>query len=187
MYTPGDSLPPIHKKYTFNSKAKRTEFDLSLFADYTTIIGSNLEIARGKEIIEDVMWNFEEQTNKSKEEHVVIGDSESGNVRMLGTWLGHGKDTKMRLQRAGKVWSTSRKRFLKCILSKVIQAKVFEACVESKMLFHVAVRPFLVKEIKSSQRFSGKKYRYIWSDNKGEPLRQIQEYGIIFADINRWL
>ena len=49
----------------------------------------------------------------------------------------------MRFQRAGKVWSTIRKRFLKCNLSKVTQAKVFEACVEKTMLFSVAVLPFL--------------------------------------------
>ena len=29
-YMPGNSLPPVHKKYTFNSEAKRTDFDLSL-------------------------------------------------------------------------------------------------------------------------------------------------------------
>ena len=57
----------------------------------------------GKEIIEEVMGKFEEQTNKSKEEHVIFGHSESGNVRMLGTWFGHEKDKKMRLQRACKV------------------------------------------------------------------------------------
>ena len=91
---PGNSLPPVHKQYTFNSEAKRTEFDLSLFADDTTIIGNNQEIAIGKEITEEVMGNFEEQTNKSKGEHVIFGDSESGNVRMLGTWLGHEKDNK---------------------------------------------------------------------------------------------
>ena len=186
-YMPGKSLPPAHKKYTFNSEAKRTDFDLSLFADDTTIIGNNQEIGMGKDIIEEVMGNFEEQTNKSKEEHVIFGDSESGNVRMLGTWLGHEKDTKMRLQRAGKVWSTIRKRFLKCKLSKVTQAKAFEACVEGTMLFNTAVRPFLAREIKSFQRFCDKKYRYIWSDRKGEPLRQMQEYGINMADIRNQL
>ena len=141
----------------------------------------------GKDIIEEVMGNFEEQTNKSKEEHVIFGDSESGNVRMLGTWLEHEKDTKMRLQRTGKVWSTIRKRFLKCKLSKVTQAKVFEACVEGTMLFNIAVRPFLAREIKSFQRFCDKKYRYIWSDRKGEPLRQMQEYQINMADIRNQL
>ena len=82
---PGNSLPSVHKKYTFNSEAKRTDFDLSLFADDTTIIGSNQEIAMEKEIIEEVMGNFEEQTNESKEKHVIFGDSESCNVRMPGT------------------------------------------------------------------------------------------------------
>ena len=133
------------------------------------------------------MGNFQEQTNKSKEEHVIFGDSESGNVRMLGTWLGHEKDTKMRLQRAGKVWSTIRKRFLTCKLSKVTQAKVFEACVEGTMLFNTAMRPFLAREIKSFQRFCDKKYRYIWSDRKGDSLRQMQEYGINMADIRNQL
>lgn len=28
-YMPGNSLPPINKKYTFNSEAKSTEFDLN--------------------------------------------------------------------------------------------------------------------------------------------------------------
>ena len=67
---------------------------MSLFADDTAIIGNNQEIAIGKEIIEEVMGNFEEQTNTSKEEHVVFGDSESGNIRMLGTWLGQEKTQK---------------------------------------------------------------------------------------------
>ena len=127
---PGNSLPPVHKKYTFNS----------------TSIGNNQEIAIGKGVIEEVMGNFEEQKSKSKEEHVIFGDSESGNVRMLGTWLGHEKDTKMILQRVGKVCSTIRKRFLKCKLSKVTQANVFEACVESTILFNVAVRQLLVNQ-----------------------------------------
>ena len=80
---------------------------------------------------------------------------------MLGTWLGHEKDTKMRFQRAGQVWATIKKRFLKCKLSKITQAKVFEACDEGTMLFNVAVRPFLAREIKSFQKFCDKKYQYI--------------------------
>ena len=93
----------------------------------------------------------------------------------------------MRLHRAGKVWSTIRKRFIKCKLSKTTQAKVFEACVESIMLFNVAVRPISAREIKSLQRFCDNKYRYIWSDRKSEPLRQMQEYGINMVDIRNQL
>ena len=61
---PRSSLPLAHKKFTFNSEAARIEFDLSLFADDTTIIGSSEEIAMGEEIIEEVIGNFEEQTDK---------------------------------------------------------------------------------------------------------------------------
>ena len=55
------------------------------------------------------------------------------------------------------------------------------------MLFNVAVRPLLERKIKRLQRFRDKKYRYICSDRKGEPLRQMQEYGINFADIRNQL
>ena len=94
LYIPGSSPHPYTRNILSNSEAKRAEFDSSHFADDATIIGRSEEIAMGKEIIEEVMGNFEEQTNKSKEEHVIFGDLESGNVRMLGTWLGHEKDTK---------------------------------------------------------------------------------------------
>ena len=71
----------------------------------------------------------------------------------------------MRLQRAGIVWSTIRKRCMKCKLSETIQAKVFEACVEN-ILFNVAVQPFSSREIKSFQRFCDKNCSYIWNDRK---------------------
>ena len=48
---PGNSLPSMHKKYTINSEARKAEFDLSLFADDTTIIGSSKEIAMGKKLL----------------------------------------------------------------------------------------------------------------------------------------
>ena len=54
-------------------------------------------------------------------------------------------------------------------------------------MFNVAERPFSAREIKSLQRFCAKKYRYIWSDRKSEPLRQMQEYGINMADIRNQL
>ena len=85
------------------------------------------------------------------------------------------------------MWSTIRKRFSKCKLSNVTQAKIFEACVEGTMSFNVGVRPFSARKIKSFQRFNDKKSRYIWSDRKGEPLRQMQEYGISMADIRNQL
>ena len=124
-YMPENSLPPV-KEYTFNSETKRKDFALSLFADDTTTVGNGQEIDTGKELIEEAMRNFEEQTNKLKEEHVIFGDSESGNTRTLGTWLDRETDTKMRVQRPGKLWSTIRRRFTKCMLSKSTKVKVFE-------------------------------------------------------------
>ena len=81
-YIPGNSLPPTHKDYYFNSEQREHNF-LSLFTDDTTSIGGNQEIAMGIEIIEEVMENFEKQTNKSSQEHVISRDSESGNTRHL--------------------------------------------------------------------------------------------------------
>ena len=84
-YMPENSLPPVHKKYILNLEAKGKDLDLSLFADGTTTIGNGHEIEIRKELIKEVMGNSEEQTNKSEEEHVILGDSESGNTRMTGT------------------------------------------------------------------------------------------------------
>ena len=54
----------------------------------------------------------------------------------------------------------------------------FEIRDGSTMLFNVAVRSFMPREIKCFQSFCDKKCRYITSDRKGEPLKQMQEYGI---------
>ena len=37
------------------------------------------------------------------------------------------------------------------------------------------------------QTFVGKKYRYIWSEKNGEPLRQMQKQGVNMADIRKEL
>lgn len=183
----GHSLPPKHLKNSFNSEASSTRLEMSLFADDTTVIGTQKEIQEGKKIIEKVMKQFEELTNVDKEENLIFGSEQSEDIRMLGTWLGRKTDMKHRIQRAGKAWATIRKRFTKCRLSKITQAKVFEACIESTLLFNAAVRPFHQKEIKAMQTFVDKKYRYIWSEKNGEPLRQMQEQGINMADIRKTL
>ena len=151
---------------------------MSLFADDTTVIGTQEEIAEGKKIIEKVMRQFEELTNVDKEENLIFGSEESEDIRMLGTWLGRKNDMKHRIQRAGKAWATIRKRFRKCRLSKVTQAKVFEVCIESTLLFNAAVRPFHQREINAMQTFVEK---------NGEPLRQMQKQGVNMADIRKEL
>ena len=37
------------------------------------------------------------------------------------------------------------------------------------------------------QKFVDKKYRYIWSEKSGEPLRQMQKQGVNMADIRKEL
>ena len=59
----------------------------------------------------------------------------------------------------------------KCRLSKITQAKVFEACFESTLLFNAAVRPFHQREIKAMQTFVNKKYRYIWSQKEWRTIK----------------
>ena len=186
-YMTGHSLPPKHLKNSFNSEASSTRLEMSLFADDTTVIGTQEEITEGKKIIEKVMRQFEELTNVDKEENLIFGSEESEDIRMLGTWLGRKTDMKHRMQRAGKAWATIRKRFRKCRLSKVTQAKVFEVCIESTLLFNAAVRPFHQRELNAMQTFVDKKYRYIWSEKNGEPLRQMQKQGVNMADIRKEL
>ena len=62
-FMPGHSLQPKNVQNTFKSEATNTTLTMSLFADYTTIIGVSDEIEEGKQIIEKVMGEFEERTN----------------------------------------------------------------------------------------------------------------------------
>ena len=186
-FMPGHSLPPKNVKNTFNSEAKNTTLTISLFADDTTIIGMSDEIEEGKQIIEKVMGEFEERTNESKEEKMEFGAKDSEEIRMLGTYMGNEHDTNMRIKRAARTWMQIKKRFLKCKLSKKTQAKVVETCVESTILFNSAVRPFSQSEIKRIQSWIDKRYRYIWSNKKEEPLRQMERNHMNMQDVRNEL
>ena len=186
-YLPGNRFPP-QRRGQQNSDASQKIFTLSLFADDTTVIGHNDEVEEGKRIVERCLLEFEEQTNLDKEEKMVFGDEKNNTeLRMLGTWMENNNDTTKRIQRAGKNWATIKRRFLKCRLTKRTQAKVVEACIESTMLFNASVRPFKLKEIKRMQTFMDKRYRYIWSDKNGQPLRQMEEKHLNMADIREQL
>ena len=91
------------------------------------------------------------------------------------------------MQRAGKAWAIIRKRFTTCRLSKIAQAKVFEACIESTPLLNAAARQFHQREIKAMQAFVDKKYRQIWSEKNREPVRRMQEQELNMADIRKAL
>ena len=147
----------------------------------------NDEIGEGKQIIQKVMGEFEERTNESKEEKMVFGARDSEEIRMIGTYMENEHDTKMRIKRAARTWMQIKKRFMKCKLSKKTQAKVVETCVESTILFNAAVRPFSKSETKRIQSWIDKRYRYIWSNKKEEPLRQMERNHMNMQDVRNEL
>ena len=100
--------------------------------------------------------------------------------------MGNEHDTKMRIKRAARIW-TQKKRFMKYKLSKKMQAKVIETCVESAVLFNSAVRPFSKSETKRIQSWIDKRYRYIWSNKNEEPLRQMERNHMNLQDVRNAL
>ena len=76
---------------------------------------------------------------------------------------------------------------MKCKLSKKTQAKVVETCVESTILFNSAVRPFSQSETKRIQSWIDKRYRYIWSNKKKEPLKQMESNHMNMQDVRNEL
>ena len=145
------------------------------------------EIGEGKQIIEKVMGEFEEGTNESKKEKMEFGERDSEEIRMLGTYMGNEHDTNMRIKRAARTWMQIKKRFMKCKLSKKTHAKVVETCVESTILLNSAVRPFSKSEAKRIQSWIDKRYRYIWSNKKEEPLRQMERNRMNMQDVRNEL
>ena len=133
------------------------------------------------------MGKFEERTNESKEEKMEFGARDSEEIRMLVTYMGNKHETKMRLKRAARTWMQIKKRFMKCKLSKKMQAEVVETCVESTILFNAAVRAFSKSETKRIQSWIDKRYRYIWSNKKEEPLRQMERNHMNMQDVRNEL
>ena len=76
---------------------------------------------------------------------------------------------------------------MKCKFSKKMQAKVVETCMESTILFNAAVRPFSKSETKGIQSWIDKRYRYIWSNKKEEPLRQMERNHLNMQDVGNEL
>ena len=68
-------------------------------------------------------------------------------------------------------------------MTKKMQARVYEACVESALLFDCATRMWYAKDLKKLQQFSGRCLRYIWSSKNEPPLREMQRKGVNMQDI----
>ena len=70
-------------------------------------------------------------------------------------------------------------------MSKRMQARVVETCVESALLFDCQVRVWYVREMNRLQKFMDRIYRYVWSRKTKPPLIQMQEEGKNMFDVRR--
>ena len=72
-------------------------------------------------------------------------------------------------------------------MSKKVQARVVEACVESSLLYDCQARVWYKRDVKRLQKWMDKCYRYVWSDRNGQPLRQMSERGMNMTDVRERL
>ena len=121
---------------------------------------------------------MEERCNDDKEERMEIGRHDGGQIRMLGSYMDRKKDLDERLRRMRRSWFVVKKRLKGSRISKKMQGKVIELCVESTALFDSSMRPWHASEIRKIQQNVDRSYRYIWAErNAGEPLRQMERQG----------
>ena len=174
-WVPGSAFPSEATWEKKNSEAVEVRVAKSLFADDTTIVGNKEEIERGVDITKQIMNKFEERNNDDKEEELLFGSEESGQIRMLGSWMGWKSDLEARLKRANKTWWMTKKRLRGAKISKRLQARIVEACVESTMLFDCHVRTWRVAELRRMQSFVDRCYRYVWRRGNEPPLMEMQK------------
>lgn len=186
MFVPGNSFPGNRSEKP-NSEAKRVRIDLSLFADDTTVVGRKKELVEGLKITKDIMSKFEEKNNDDKEEELVFGTEEGEKIRMLGSYIGNKEDIKQRIKRANGAWAKTKRRLKGSKLSKKMQARIVEACVESTLLFDCQVRTWQIGEMKQLQKTMDRMYRNIWSKKNGPPLIQMQNEQKNMQDIRNEL
>lgn len=164
-WLPGGGFPGQNLWEKYNSEAKAARIDTLLFADDTTLVGIENELKTGAEKVKRVMTEFEERNNEDKEEEHFFGREESEGTRMLGCWLGTKEDGRNRIRRAGGLWHKVKAQLRHTRLSKRMQARIVEACVESGLLFDCAVRTWWVSDVKKLQPWIDRCYRYVWSNH----------------------
>ena len=79
--------------------------------------------------------------------------------RMLGSYICRKEDVKQRIKRAGTAWFKIKKQLKGSRMSKRMQARVVQACVESTLLFDVQVKTWRIGDLKIMQRTMDKMYR----------------------------
>ena len=158
-----------------------------LFADDTSPIGKARSMNETVRITKEVMKTFEEKNNEGKEESLEFGTEEGGEKRVLGSWMNTKRDIANRKSRAGKLWGKVKSWLKGSRLSKTWQAKIVEACVESSLIYDCQARTWYKRDTKRLQQFMDKCYRFVWSNRRGQPLRQMEELGINMQDIRNRL
>ena len=186
-WVPGSCFPNEKTWEKHNSEAKRVKIDSGLFADDTSIIGKKKELEQGVQETKKVMSMFEERNNEDKEEHLEFGTEEGNKIRMLGSYMGEEEDNRQRIKRAGMAWMRVKRQLKGAKISKKVQARVVEACVESTLLFDCQARTWQVRDIKRLQQTMDKKYRSVWSNKREPPLMQMQREGKNMFDVRREL
>ena len=186
-WVPGSNFPSSSQWEKGNSEAKRIRISEALFADDTTVAGRKKELGEGLRVVKEAMNEFEERNNDEKEEEIVFGREESSKIRMLGSYIGHEEDLKQRLKRAQSAWIKVKNQLKGSKMSKKLQARVVEACVESTLLFDCKIRPWYKKDLKKMQQKMDKIYRYIWSRKTKPPLIQMTEESKNMFDVRKEL
>ena len=186
-WMPGSSFAGTGVWEKGSSEAKGVTITSALFADDTTIIGRKRELEGGVEKVKEVMGRWEERNNDDKEERLVFGTVEGGEVRVLGSWLGAEADRKNRIRRAGGLWGQVKGWLRGSRMSKKVQARVVEACVESSLLYDCQARVWYKKDVRALQSWVDKCYRWVWSGGRGQPLRRMQELGVNMIDVRKKL
>ena len=182
-WMPGSSFAGTRVWERGSSEAKGVTITSALFADDTTIIGRKRELEEGVEKVKEVMGRWEERNNDDKEERLVFGTEEGGEIRVLGSWLGAEADRKNRIRRAGRLWGQVKGWLRGSRMSKRMQARVVEACVESSLLYDCQARVWYKRDVRSLQSWIDKCYRWVWSGGRGQPLRKMQEQGVNMTDV----
>ena len=186
-WQPGNAFPSCNLWEKYSSEAESKVVTMSLFADDTTIVGRRDEIEAGTQTVKRIMAEYEEKNNDDKEEKLEFGSEEGKKIRMLGSWIGPEEDIKNRKKRAGMLWYKVKSRLKNTRLSKKMQARIFEACIENALLFDCSTRTWYKKDVKKLQQWADKCIRYLWSRKTEPPLREMQRKGMNMQDIRNEL
>lgn len=186
-WLPGGGFPGQKLWEKYNSEAQSMRISSLLFADDTTMVGTEEELRGGVAAVKRVMGEFEEKNNEDKEEEHMFGKEECDGTRMLGCWMGPKEDGRNRIKRANGLWHKVKAQLKNSRVSKRMQARIVEACVESGLLFDCSVRTWWIADIKKLQSWIDRCYRYIWSNKHEPPLRQMEREGQNMQDIRNRL